>query len=115
MPLSDVGHRPGLFRDTDFVYDPVADSYHCRGNETLRFISQCERTHRRAYEAPSAACAICPLRAQCTTSRRGRRIGRSLDEEMLDRVRDQHTTEAYAKAMRKRKVWVEPLFAEAKN
>jgi hypothetical protein len=29
-------------------------------------------------------------------------------------VRAYHTTEAYKKAMRKRQVWVEPLFAEAK-
>jgi RNA polymerase sigma factor (sigma-70 family) len=31
-----------------------------------------------------------------------------------DRVRGYHTTETYKKAMRKRQVWVEPLFAEAK-
>jgi hypothetical protein len=30
-------------------------------------------------------------------------------------VRGYHTTEAYQKAMRKRQVWVEPLFAEAKD
>jgi hypothetical protein len=32
----------------------------------------------------------------------------------LEKVRGYHTTEAYQKAMRKRQVWVEPLFAEAK-
>jgi hypothetical protein len=37
-----------------------------------------------------------------------------LEETVLDRVRDYHATEPYAKAMRKRQVWVEPLFAEAK-
>ena len=30
-------------------------------------------------------------------------------------MRGYHATEAYAKAMRKRQVWVEPLFAEAKE
>jgi hypothetical protein len=30
-------------------------------------------------------------------------------------VRGYYETEPYAKAMRKRKVWVEPLFAEAKD
>jgi hypothetical protein len=34
---------------------------------------------------------------------------------VLDRVRGYHQTEPYAKAMRKRQVWVEPLFAEAKD
>ena len=30
-------------------------------------------------------------------------------------MRGYHATEAYKKAMRKRQVWVEPLFAEAKD
>jgi transposase len=115
VPLSEVGRRPGLFADTDFSYDAAADAYHCPGAATLRFISQCDRTQRRVYEAPAAACRACALKAQCTTSRRGRRIGRGFDEEYLDRVRGYHETESYAKAMRKRKVWVEPLFAEAKD
>jgi len=115
VPLSEVGYRSGQFRDTDFVYDPATDSYHCPGNETLRFISRCERTHRRVYEAPAAACATCALRTQCTTARRGRRIHRNFDESSVERVRSYHETEAYTRAMRKRKVWVEPLFAEAKD
>ena len=68
----------------------------------------------RIYRAPAAACNACPLKAGCTTSRRGRRVRRSVDEAYVDRVRAYHATEAYRKAMRKRQVWVEPLFAEAK-
>jgi hypothetical protein len=115
VPLSDVGHRAGLFRDTDFVDDAAADAYRCPGDQTLRFISQCDRTQRRVDEAPAAACRTRALKAQCTTSRRGRRVGRSLDETYLERVRGDHATEPDAKAMRKRQVWVEPLFAEAKD
>ena len=115
VPLSDVGHRAGLFRDVDFAYHAATDTYRCPGNEALRFVSQCDRTRRQIYEAPAAACRACGLRARCTTSPRGRRVGRNLDEDALDRVRSYHTTEPYAKAMRKRTVWVEPLFAEAKD
>jgi hypothetical protein len=114
FPLSAAGHRPGRFTTTDFVYDAATDTYHCPGDQRLRFLSQCETTRRRVYEAPAGACATCALRPQCTTSQRGRRVGRSLEETVLDRVRDYHATEPYAKAMRKRQVWVEPLFAEAK-
>src|SRR6266478_6274758 len=53
--------------------------------------------------------------AKCTTSNQGRSLCRSVDEAYLDRVRAYHTTEAYKKAYRKRSVWVEPLFAEAKD
>jgi hypothetical protein len=55
-----------------------------------------------------------PVKPQCTTSDHGRMVHRSFYADYLDRVRGYHTTEPYQKAMRKRKVWVEPLFAEAK-
>jgi hypothetical protein len=114
VPLSEVGQRPGAFGEHDFVYDAATDTYHCPGGQTLCFLSQSEATRRRIYQAPAAACAVCALRARCTTSPRGRRVSRSLAEECLERVRSYHGTEAYQKAMRKRQVWVEPLFAEAK-
>ncbi len=40
---------------------------------------------------------------------------RSFHMEHLDRVRGYHDTAAYQKAMRKRSVWIEPLFGEAKQ
>ncbi len=118
VPLSAAGQRAGLFGERDFVYNRTTDTYRCPGNATLHFLSQCETTRRRVYEAPAAVCAICALKHQCTTSRRGRRVGRSLEADALDRVRAYHATEPYAKAMRKRQVWVAtqrvPGFAEAK-
>ena len=115
VPLSEVGHRTGQLRDTEFVDNPATDTCRCPGGATLRFRSACARTHRKIYQAPAAVCAACALRAQCTTSPRGRRIGRSIEEAFLERVRGYHATEPYAKAMRKRKIWVEPLFAAGQN
>jgi hypothetical protein len=68
---------------------------------------------RHAYRTDRGVCAACSLKPQCTSSA-GRRIHRRIDEDYLDRVRASHQTEPYQKAMRKRKVWVEPIFAEAK-
>ena len=42
-------------------------------------------------------------------------MSRHLDEDYIERVRSYHATEPYRKARRKRQVWVEPLFAEAKE
>jgi len=42
-------------------------------------------------------------------------VKRSIYQDYLDRVRDYHTTFAYQKARRKRIVWVELLFGEAKQ
>jgi hypothetical protein len=49
-----------------------------------------------------------------TESSRGRIVHRLLYANYLVKVRGYHATEAYKKAMRKRQVWVEPLFGEAK-
>src|ERR687897_404231 len=42
-------------------------------------------------------------------------LSRSLQEEYLERVRGYRHTEPYRKALRKRAVWAEPLFAETKD
>jgi hypothetical protein len=115
LPLSKVGQHADVFGEQDFRYDAAEDTYHCPGSKVLRFLSQSDATHRRIYQATATDCKACALRARCTTSPRGRRISRDLDETYLDRVRGYHETEPYAKAMRKRNVWVEPLFAEAKD
>jgi hypothetical protein len=115
VPLSEAGHRSGLFRDTDFAYDAAADAYRCPAGQTLRLLTLCRTTRRRIYAAPTGACAACALRELCTTAKHGRRVGRHFEEAHLNRVRGYHGTEGYVKAMRKRKVWVEPLFAEAKD
>lgn len=80
FPRSAVGQRAGMFGEQEFVYDAAVDTYHCPGGQTLRFLSHCQTTRRRIYAAPAAACASCALRPQCTTAKRGRRIGRQVDE-----------------------------------
>ncbi len=67
------------------------------------------------YSADAAVCNACPVKADCTASAHGRQIARPFDADYLDRVRGYHETEEYRKAMRKRKVWIEPLFGEAKQ
>jgi hypothetical protein len=42
-------------------------------------------------------------------------VHRSFYADYLDKVRGYHTAKTYQKALRKRQVWVEPLFAEAKE
>jgi hypothetical protein len=67
------------------------------------------------YQAPDASCATCPLRERCTDSTTGRKLTRPFLEDYRERARELQTTEAYQKALRKRAVWVEPLFGEAKE
>ena len=67
------------------------------------------------YRAKAATCEQCSLRPDCTTSKTGRQILRHFDEEYVDRVKGYRGTFPYEKALRKRRVWVESLFAEAKD
>jgi Transposase DDE domain len=67
------------------------------------------------YRADAATCNACSLKAQCTTSDHGRQLHRSFHASYLERVKGYNQTQAYQKAMNKRKVWVESLFAEAKG
>jgi hypothetical protein len=67
------------------------------------------------YRANISSCRHCPLKERCTPSEGVRSINRYPSEEYMERVRAYRHTEPYKKAMRKRKVWIEPLFAEAKE
>jgi transposase len=115
VPLSAVGKRAGFFGSEAFTYDAEQDVYTCRNGTVLRFRGNHYDARVRAYQAPAAACAACPIKARCTDSTKGRIFTRSFDEPYLDRVRGYHETAVYEKAMRKRSVWVEPLFGEAKQ
>jgi Transposase DDE domain len=79
-------------------------------------LSRMEYTAEKAeYQADAATCNACPLKGQCTASSSGRQVHRSFHADYLERVKGYYQTEAYQKALRKRKVWVEPLFGEAKD
>ncbi len=115
VPLPDFDHRTPFYGKHEFRYDPERDVYLCPNNAILRLskVAYTERENR--YQGDAATCNACPLKSECTPSDHGRLLHRSFDEEYLERVRAYHRTEPYQKAMRKRSVWVEPLFAEGKD
>jgi Transposase DDE domain len=73
--------------------------------------------HREGHQVPGAAPDLqcLPSKPECTPGNYGRVVRRSFDEGLLERVRAYRETEPYRNALRKRKVWVEPMFAEAKE
>jgi transposase len=116
VPLPDWEQRSPYFGASLFTYDPEHDVYHCPQRATLRRHTAVYTGRNIVlYRAAATVCNACPVKADCTVSTHGRLIARSFDAEYLDRVRGYHETEEYAKAMRKRKVWIEPLFGEAKQ
>lgn len=113
--LPNFDDRTAFFGKSKFTYNAEKDAYTCPQGETLHFQKHKNTERVRIYQAKEEACNGCPLKAQCTDSARGRQVRRGFDEEYLERVQGYHKTEDYQKARRKRSVWVEPLFAEAKD
>jgi transposase len=114
FPLPDFDRRTRFFGKNEFAYDAERDVYCCPQGQFLLRRKTKFTEQEVLYRAKAATCNICPVKAECTASDHGRMVHRSFYEDYLDKVRGYHLTEAYQKAMRKRKVWVEPLFAEAK-
>ena len=105
----------GLFGPGHFRYDPEKDLYICPAEEHLRRRARNSGARGTMYRAKAETCNACELKKQCTNSKNGRTVYRPRDEDYYDRVRAYRGTPPYEKALRKRKVWVEPLFAEAKD
>ncbi len=114
LPLPDFEHRTPFYGKHRFSYDADQDQYRCPHGAILPRRKAKYTEHVIVYQADAETCSACPLKAKCTNSTQGRMVTRSFAEAYLERVRSYHVTEAYKKAMRKRKVWVEPLFEEAK-
>ena len=115
VALVDHEKRTSLFGRDAFTYDAEKDIYTCPQGEFLLRRGYDYRERSIRYAARASACNACALKARCTKSTKGRWIRRSFEEEYLERVRAYRDTEPYRKAIRKRAVWVEPLFGEAKD
>ena len=115
LPLTDFAHRTGFYGHDDFIFDSERDGYRCPQDHPLRRYAVKRTEGVVAYRGEVAICNACPVKAKCTTSDHGRKVQRSFYIDYLEKIRGYHQTEAYKKAIRKRQVWVEPLFAEAKE
>jgi Transposase DDE domain len=121
VALHGSGGRPNIFGREDFTYEPKEDVYVCPAGELLRPLGKKKGEEDRGgkittYRAKASSCEACELRARCTSDKLGRTLRRGPFEGYLDRVRNYAGTHLYEKALRKRKVWIEPLlFAEGKD
>jgi transposase len=115
VPLTGAGKARPYFSKEEFTYDPERDLYQCPAGEILRPKTFRAAREQIVYKAEPGTCGCCPLKAQCTENKSGRQVLRHRDERYVDRVKGYRGTFAYEKALRKRRVWVEPLFAEAKD
>ncbi len=115
VPLTGAGKARPYFSKEEFAYDPELDLYQCPAGKVLRPKTFRAARNQILYKAEPGTCTSCSMRSHCTDNKTGRQVLRHRDERYVDRVKSYRGTFAYEKALRKRRVWVEPLFGEAKD
>ena len=113
VSMADFESRNSYFGSSRFHYDAERDLYRCPQGERLRLYTHSYTERLSRYRAKPETCNACPLKPHCTPGDGGRVLMRSFDERLLERVRAYRGSGPYEKALRK--VWVEPMFAEAKE
>src|SRR5689334_18787975 len=99
IPSPDMSQRRPGFSPDHFRYDAARDVYACPAGKELRLDLPHSTEHFLRYRARAKDGNHCSFKAQCTTSKQGRTLLRSIDEVILDRVRDYRATEAYQTAI----------------
>jgi transposase len=95
-----------LFDRSRFDYDQQTDTFRCPAGQSLKRRGFQRDRKRVIYQASRKVCEQCPLKPQCTVTRR-RTVYRFLHEEVLQRSQQYATAEA----MRLRRSTVEYPFA----
>ena len=112
VPTNRTSNRQGegdLFDRSRFVYDEETDTFLCPAGQSLKRRGFQRGRKRVSYQASRQACGQCPLKQQCTVTRR-RTVYRFLHDEALQRSQQHATVEA----MRLRRSIVEHPFAALK-
>lgn len=113
LPESGAASSRGLYPATAFSYDAENDLYVCPQGERLRFRGREKGSNKKEYRIyRTAACAGCPIRAQCTTAKKGRKLRRWVHEEVLERLKER--LRAQPAQLKKRKELAEHPFGTMK-
>lgn len=73
-----------------FRYEKQHDAYQCPQNHALTFLYKTWHRKHWTFVYGTPACRGCPVRHLCTTNRQGRRIYRSDQEQVFDRLRERN-------------------------
>jgi transposase len=112
-PLTSVNRKRGLFTKQDFSYDAAKDCYRCPAGAELQFRYESFEHNRQIRYYTTSKCLDCPIKAQCTTNQRGRRISRWVDEKLLEDMA--RRVRARPELLRRRQQLSEPPFGTIKR
>lgn len=106
----------GLFSPAEFTYETEHDQFRCPAGHRLVLHQRRPELECNTYliERPEL-CAECPLRKQCTNSKRGRSLQVPQDYEKIAAARAQAQSPAARRSRRRRRHVMEGSFADAMN
>jgi transposase/uncharacterized protein (UPF0179 family) len=109
------GRKAGMFSDREFRYCPEEDVYYCPAGQ--RLVRKRYHKARQSYDYCGAreVCDACPLRARCTTARKGRSIKRHERQTELEQMRREATGGRARQDLKRRKSIMEGSFADGAN
>jgi Transposase DDE domain len=111
-PMTSGAKADGRFGKQDFAFLPDQDVYRCPSGALLAYhFSNVEKGMTLRHYWSTAACAVCPIKRQCTPSKQ-RRIIRWEHEHLVEEV--QRRLGANPDAMRTRRETVEHPFGTIK-
>lgn len=115
VPKSKEAERRGIFGAAQFSYDQERDLYVCPQGEELsyRYTSHDKERNKEMKVYTTKACSACPLRAQCTTGKGGRKLKRWVDQEVIDRL--QQRNRGRPELLQQRKTLAEHPFGTIKR
>lgn len=93
----------GLFAKTAFQINLAARTCTCPNGQTTADL-RLTKGGGGTFVFATETCAVCPLRAQCTRSRRGRSVQLNPHEALLQQARLVQASPAFAEARRRRQV-----------
>lgn len=117
VALQDESGTKGEFNKSHFQYDKEQGGYVCPRGEFLPLASNLKPTTGTPYPIELYRCRnkICPVRAQCTSDKKGRTIKRTPYEDAMIRQAQKQQNPAMRILLSLRKEIVEHIFGIIKN
>ena len=116
-----IGHRipnsncDPAFNYDKFIYDKGRDCYICPAQKVLKPVEFSKNKNSMIYRTNRKACPQCQHFGKCTTSKKGRRILRSLYKEYVEWADNCLTKRERKRLMARRRYKAEGSFADAAN
>lgn len=110
------GEEAAPYHASRFEYDPETQQCRCPRGELLKF--QGWAGSRRDWKDRRYQCVKyrqCPVAGECGTGERGRQVHISPYREAVDRQRRRQSQDEAKQKLKRRKVIVEPVFAQMKH